>query len=102
MNTVHAKPSAVPNPDVPREWHLASLIVYTTPENLCQLTRRLQRRPAVEIHASDPAGKLVITLEGESTEQMVSHIEVLRAEIGVLNVQMVYQQVDEAPTEEAL
>ena len=46
--------------------HVAGLVVMTRPEHLERVRAGLSRLPGAEIHAVDPCGKLVITLDAPS------------------------------------
>lgn len=46
--------------------HIAGLVVHTRPENLERVRAGLERLSGVEVHAADPRGKLVVTLEAAS------------------------------------
>lgn len=46
--------------------HIAGLVVHTRPESLKRVSAGLARLPGAEVHAADPRGKLVVTLEAAS------------------------------------
>lgn len=46
--------------------HIAGLVVHTRPESLERVRVGLARLSGAEVHAADPRGKLVVTLEAAS------------------------------------
>lgn len=94
MNTVSHSTSSQALPAPTGEWHLASLVVYSPADAVKTLTRSLDIR-GLEVHAVDPRGKLVVTIEADSAEALMRHIETLRAIPKVLSVQLVYQQSED-------
>ncbi len=46
--------------------HIAGLVVHTWPESLERVRAGLARLAGAEVHAADPRGKLVVTLEAAS------------------------------------
>lgn len=57
--------------------------------------------PGAEVHASDGAGKLVVTLEAVNEAEMSKRIDAIRALDGVFAASLVYHQVEDADPEEA-
>lgn len=79
------------------EYHVASFIVQTFPENLVLLSEKLSALPGVEVHGANN-GKLVVTAEGSSSGEIAA----LNLEIAdmdeVLMVAPVYHQYDNLPS----
>jgi nitrate reductase NapD len=46
------------------------------------------------VHATSPAGKLVVTLEASSGDEMMSRVSSIQRADGVLSAALVYQCVD--------
>lgn len=82
--------------------NISSVIVQTRPERLADVRGALAALPGVEIHAESPEGKLVITLEDDSTRTAADRYVDLNNIPGVLSAAMVYQFSDDiSETEEA-
>lgn len=82
--------------------NISSVIVQTRPERLADVHAALAALPGVEIHAESPEGKLVITLEDDSTRTAADRYVDLNNIPGVLSAAMVYQFSDDiSETEEA-
>ncbi len=86
---------------MPEEFHVSSLIVHGAPELLPAISAAIAILPGAEIHASDAAGKLIVTLETDSDSEISERIEAIRALDGVFAASLVYHQVEDADAEEA-
>jgi nitrate reductase NapD len=76
------------------ELHISSLVVHSTPKRLQQVERVIARIPGAQVHASSPAGKIVVTLEAGTLEEMGLKIASIQRTDGVLSAALVYQCVD--------
>jgi|GEM_PF-6376801 len=94
MNTVSHSTSPQASPVTTGEWHLVSLVVYTSADAVTTVASSLTI-PGLEVHTVDPRGRLVVTIEANSAEALMRHIETLRAIPKVLSVQLVYQQSED-------
>ena len=54
--------------------------------------------PGAMIHATSPAGKLVVTLEASTADEMISKVADIQRSDGVLSAALVYQCVDSLET----
>ncbi len=86
---------------MPEEFHVSSLIVHGAPELLPAISAAIAILPGAEIHASDAAGKLIVTLETDSDSEISERIEAIRALDGVFAASLVYHQVEDADAAEA-
>ena len=50
--------------------------------------------PGAEVHATSPTGKLVVTLEASTADEMMSKLACIQRTDGVLSAALVYQCVD--------
>ena len=81
--------------------NISSAILHIAPSHLAAACAALRSMPGVEIHASSPEGKLVVTLEGDDTDSAADGYVALHGVPGVASVAMVYQYSDdELDTEE--
>lgn len=86
----------------PRELHIASLVVHATPHRLDTVAFAIGGMPGAQLHAASPEGKLVVTLEAASAEEMTQQVATIQHLEGVLSAALVYQCADslEAMNEE--
>ncbi len=88
-------PDAINFGDAPSaELHIASLVVYSTPKRAPRVATELSTLPGAQVHAVSAAGKLVVTLEARSAEQMIATIHQIQRAEGVLSAALVYQCAD--------
>ena len=70
---------------------ISGLIVRTLPEQVEPVTQRLNALEGVEVHLSEPDGKLVVTVEELPGQKiMVDRITDISALAGVLSAALVY------------
>ncbi|MBB3192232.1 chaperone NapD [Halomonas cerina] len=79
-----------------REVHISSLVVQLQPERIEPVSQRCRAHPGVEVHATDPQGKMVLVLETSGQREVVEFIDGLQLAPGVLSVSLVYHQVERA------
>jgi nitrate reductase NapD len=84
------------------ELHIASLVVHAAPRRLERVASEVAAIPGGEVHASAPNGKLVVTLEASSGDEMSRKVATIGCIDGVLSTALVYQCADtlEAMNEE--
>ncbi|HTJ06587.1 MAG TPA: chaperone NapD [Caldimonas sp.] len=84
------------------ELHIASLVVHAAPRRLERVASEVAAIPGGEVHASAPNGKLVVTLEASSGDEMSRKVATIGRIDGVLSTALVYQCADtlEAMNEE--
>jgi nitrate reductase NapD len=84
-------PSAAPG------YSIASLLVRATPAALPEVLGRLAKLPGVDVHHVEPeAGRAVLTLETEGTEDEAARLDRIRRTDGVLTAVLVYHVVEGA------
>ncbi|WP_164932044.1 chaperone NapD [Janthinobacterium sp. 17J80-10] len=79
-----------------REIHIAGIIAYCDARQVDAIKARISLLPGAECHAQSAEGKLVITLETESTRRTVDCMDAIRALPGVYDVSLVYQHAEPA------
>ena len=82
------------------ELHIASLVVQARPAKLEVITDKIARLPGAEVHASDPRGKILITLESASQGQITDCLNRIQDIDGVISAALVYHQVDQPDEQE--
>ena len=76
------------------ELHIASLVIHSTPKRLQRVSEALAAVPGACIHATSPAGKLVVTLEASTADEMAMRVSAIQCVDGVLSAALVYQCAD--------
>ena len=85
------------------EYHVASYVVLTRPENASRIASQITQVPGLEVHANEQ-GKLIVTAEAESTGQLADLAGALELMDAVLQVAPCYHEFTREPdtkTEEA-
>ncbi|MEJ5988484.1 chaperone NapD [Ramlibacter sp. PS3R-8] len=76
------------------EVHISSLVVLTAPVRLRDVEEAIGAMPGAMVHGTSPAGKMVVTLEAETTDAMLAMVNRIQRTDGVLSAAMVYQCSD--------
>ena len=79
-----------------RELHVSSLLVHGAAARLGEICAAIEGLPGAEVHASDPAGKVIVTIESANEAEIGRQVEAVRALDGVHAANLVYHQVDDA------
>ena len=79
---------------MPEEVHISSLVVHTAPKRVQNVEEGIAVVPGARVHGRSPNGKLVVTLEASSTDEMLSRITAIQRIDGVLSAALVYQCAD--------
>ncbi|MBT1443801.1 chaperone NapD [Shewanella sp. JM162201] len=75
-----------------QEYHVTSLVVHAAPSQANAIGATIAALPGAEVHAINPQGKLVITLEGSSQRAILDNVETINALNGVLSSSLIYHQ----------
>lgn len=76
------------------ELHIASLVVHARPARVGALVGQIAAMEQACVHATSPAGKLIVTLEAPSAAQITDHMTQIQRLDGVLAAMLVYQCAD--------
>ena len=76
------------------ELHITSLVVHSTPKRAQGVADLIAALPGARVHAVSPAGKLVVTLEAGSADEILSQVNGIQRTDGVLSAALVYQCAD--------
>ena len=76
------------------ELHIASMVVHAAPRHLAVVRGAILEIAGAEIHGASDTGKLVVTLEAPSTEDMMAQISAIQRLDGVLASALVFQAAD--------
>ena len=81
------------------EYHVASYVVLTRPENETRISEQINLLPGLEVHASEN-GKLIVTAEAEDTGKLAELTGALELMDLVLQVAPVYHEFIPVPSPE--
>ena len=76
--------------EIGSESHVSSLIVHVWPERADAVAEAIGSRRGAEVHARDPIGKLIVTLETENEFEIVQHLNAIQDLSGVLSTALVF------------
>ena len=92
-----ANPVALPacHPDaIQEELHITSLVVHAAPPRAERVSAFVTTLPGAQVHAVSPSGKVIVTLEAASGDQILDQIARIQRSDGVLSATVVYQCAD--------
>ena len=76
------------------EVHISSMVVHAAPARLQSIEDSIAAMPGAMVHGSSPNGKLVVTLDAGSADEMLSMVNTIQRTHGVLSAALVYQYAD--------
>jgi nitrate reductase NapD len=74
--------------------HIAGVLVHAHPEKISRVQMQLGDLTGLEVHAANPDGRLVITIESESRQAVAQMLTALHNLPGVLSACLVYEESD--------
>ncbi len=77
--------------------HIAGVVVRTRPASVEAVRQRIHLLTGAEVHAVNPDGRLVVTVEGDDRRQVADMIYQLDRLEGVLSASMAYENSDYDP-----
>ena len=79
---------------------ISSVIVQARPQALATISTGIGALSGAEVHADDPAGKLIVVTETESDAELTELIDQIRTMKGVLGVNLVFHHNELAPADD--
>lgn len=76
------------------ELHIASLVVHAVPSRVAEIEGFIGGLAGALVHASTADGKLVVTLERPTADEMAKSVQAIQGLRGVLSASLVYQCAD--------
>jgi nitrate reductase NapD len=76
------------------ELHIASLVVHCAPRRVEAVAAMVAGLADAQVHATSPDGKLVVTLEAQTADEMADAVAGIQRIDGVLSAALVYQCAD--------
>jgi len=70
--------------------NLSSIVVLVMPENLRAVIDSINASKDFEYHIHDEKGRIIVTIEGDNTEEEISKLKRLQAIPHVINAEMVF------------
>ena len=80
--------------------NISSVIVHARPGSAEAVKARLAAVEGVEIHAASDEGKIIITIEADNDDGMVSTFERVSKLDDVMSASMVFHQIESDPDKE--
>ena len=68
---------------------LSGVLIGASPDQMEEVRRTIEALEWAELHHAEPAGRMIATIEGESTAAVVERLKTLKALPGVLHADMV-------------
>ena len=84
------------------EHNICGVLVMTNPETIAMVEGNLNAINGVEVHASSPEGKLVVTVEDTPDESCINRVGSLNTVDGVVSTALVYQHSESEEAEQEL
>ncbi|HEB56057.1 MAG TPA: glutamate synthase [Gammaproteobacteria bacterium] len=82
--------------------NISGVLVYARPEQVEAVTTQLVKIPGVEVHASSPQGRLVLTIEAAHAGQMADTLVACQNVANVLSAAMIYHHDEELDEDETV
>jgi nitrate reductase NapD len=79
---------------------VSGIVVHAVPGSAARVRDALESIKGLTVHAVGAEGKIVATVETESAARSMERFEAIRALEGVLQVAMVYHQIETDPDQE--
>lgn len=76
------------------EVHIAGVIIHAAPAMVPSIRAQVKLLPRALVHAAGDDGRLVVTLESDSTKKTLDYMDALRALPGVFSLALVYQHAE--------
>jgi nitrate reductase NapD len=87
------------NSEAAAEHHISSLVVHALPTAADAVCEALAAFDGIEIHARDPSGKLILTLETADDATIVERLNAIYGIPGVLSAALVFHHFEQTTTQ---
>ncbi len=75
--------------------NISGVVVRTKPENLEQVIRELEESGMCDVHFHDDKGRIIVTIEAETTEEEIFKLKAIQSLENVLSADLVYAYSEE-------
>jgi nitrate reductase NapD len=75
--------------------NISSLVVTTAPQYVQEVVKSLEESGVCDVYFIDEKGKIIITIEGETTEEEVRKVKIIEELPHVLTANMMYSYSEE-------
>jgi nitrate reductase NapD len=82
------------------ECHISSLVVHSRPDRVSAIIESVGAIEGAEVHGGADTGKLIVTLETETENQVVERINAIQLLDGVLAATLVFHHFEPVPERE--
>lgn len=82
------------------ECHISSLVVHSRPDRVQSILEALRTIEGAEVHGGADTGKLIVTLETDTENQVVERINTIQLLDGVLAATLVFHHFEPAQERE--
>lgn len=76
---------------VEEELHIAGVVVHAMPQRVRDVAQAVAELAGARVHAVAPAGKVVVTVEGPTSQDVADAVLRMQVVPGVLSAALVYQ-----------
>jgi len=76
------------------ELHISGVVVFSHSSHCADVAAQIKTLPAATVFASTADGRIIVTLETESTERTLGYLDAIRALPGVIDVALVYEHAE--------
>jgi nitrate reductase NapD len=77
------------------EYHVSSIVVHARPAALAAVSSAIGALAGAEVHAVDPAGKLIVVIAADSERMIGDHLQAINAMAGVFTASLVFHAVEQ-------
>ena len=77
------------------EYHVSSIVVHARPAALAAVSSAITGLAGAEVHAVDPAGKLVVVITADSERAIGEHLRTINGMAGVFTASLVFHAIEE-------
>src|SRR6478735_594773 len=82
------------------ECHISSLVIHSRPDKVAAIVESLASIEGAEVHGGADIGKLIVTLETETENQVVERINAIQLLEGVLAATLVFHHFEPIQVQE--
>ncbi len=79
---------------MPETYHISSLLVRAHPDRLADVKAAIEQIESAEIAATDPTGKIIVTLETPGDAEIVAALNRVETLAGVASAALVFHHIE--------
>ena len=70
--------------------NISGILVQTLPKNVENVIEQIKKHDCCEYHLHDEKGRIIVTIEGENTEEEINKLKTLKSFENVISADMMY------------